>query len=72
MNGLAGAIKKIVKSTLPAPIYRMVQKEYWRLKGELYDEKKFKKKMLAERKTLPVKTQHACYDISHVKWCVCI
>lgn len=55
MNGLAGAIKKIIKCTLPAPIYRMFQKEYWRLKGELYDEKKFKKKMLAERKTLPVK-----------------
>lgn len=23
-----------------------------------------------KEKTLPVKTQHACYDISHVKWYV--
>ena len=56
MERLVRVIKKIVKRVLPSPIYRIVLKEYWHLKGELYDEKKFKKKMLAERKTLPIKS----------------
>ena len=56
MERLVRVIKKIVKRVLPSPIYRIVLKEYWRLKGELYDEKKFKRKMLAERKTLPIKS----------------
>ena len=45
MERLVRVIKKIVKRVLPSPIYRIVLKEYWRLKGELYDEKKFKRKM---------------------------
>ena len=56
MNGLVGIIKKIVKYTLPSSIYRIVQNEYWRLKGELYDEQKFKKRMLTKRKSQPIKS----------------
>ena len=54
MNWLIRTIKKFVRFLLPPLLYQIVQKEYWRLKGELYDEKKFKKKMLAARKSQPV------------------
>ena len=54
MNWVVKVIKKIVKRVLPASLYNVVQREYWRLKGELYDEKKFKKKMLSARKTPPI------------------
>ena len=55
MNKLIYVIKKIVKFLLPAQFHRFALREYWRLKGELYDEKRFKKKILAKRKSQPIK-----------------
>ena len=54
MNKLIYVIKKTVKFLLPAQFHQFALREYWRLKGELYNEKKFKKKMLDSRKSQPI------------------
>ena len=55
MIWLIRLIKRVLRVLLPQRQYQIVQREIWRLKGELYDEKKFKQKMLA-RKNVPVES----------------
>ena len=51
MIRLIRVFKRILKFVLPQQMYQVVQREIWRLKGELYNEKNFREKMLAARKS---------------------
>ena len=51
MTWLVHSIKRFLSFLLPPQQYQCVQQAIWYLKGELYDEKKFRKKMLAARKS---------------------